>query len=127
MKDICGNEIKAGDMVHVWWDTPDGPGGKMDYLCTACRTRGRGIKFVTDDGHTLNTEELVERGAQFAIQGSQQKARAEKPAPTDAVQMDELEMISKLRERGWYGTIYKKTLGFSTFRIEMPELMQLNK
>lgn len=22
MKDICGNEVRAGDLVHVWWDIP---------------------------------------------------------------------------------------------------------
>lgn len=122
MKDVCGNEIKAGHMVHVWWDTPDGPGGKMDYLCTVCRTRGRGIKFVTDDGQTLNTEDLVERGAQFAIQGSVMQAKTEvRQAASQTVGTEELEMIGKLRELGWYGTLLKKTMNHSTFRIEMPE------
>ena len=121
MKDLNGIDIKAGDMVHIFGD---GEGGTFDYLCTVCRTRGRGIKFVTDDGHALNTEELVERGAQFVVQGGQRE-QARKQDPRDgAIGMDELEMISFLRERGWYGTIYKKTMNQSTFRIEMPELVE---
>ena len=120
MKDVRGNEIKAGHIVHIWWDTPDGPGGKMDYLSTTCRTRGRGIKFVTDDGYTLNTDDLLERGAQFAIQGGTMQEKAER-RQAESVGTEELEMIGKLRELGWYGTLLKKTMNHSTFRIEMPE------
>lgn len=116
MKDICGNEIQAGDSVHIWW--PDN-----DYLCTVVRTRGRGIKFVTDDEKTLTTEYLSEHNAQIAIQGSQQKAKKEnKVEVADSVTTEELEMIGKLRELGWYGTMFKKTMLLSTFKIEMPEI-----
>lgn len=116
MKDICGNEVKAGDMVHVWWEG-------NDHLCTAVRTRGRGIKLVTDDEKVFTTDYLSECNAQIAIQGSQRK-NDKKAATThdDAVTTEELDMLSKLRDRGWYGTLYKKTLLLSTFRIEMPEL-----
>lgn len=123
MKDICGNDIRAGHMVHIWWESPDGSNG--DHICTVVRTRGRGIKFVTDDGHTLDTEELVEKGAQFAIQGSIMQAKEEKRrGPGREIGTDELDMIGKLRELGWYGTIYKKAMNQSTFRIEMPEMIE---
>jgi len=115
MKDICGNEIKAGDICHIWW--PDN-----DCICTAVRTRGRGIKFVTDDEKTLTTDFLIEHEAQVAIQGSQQRAKKDDQAVAGGVTTDELEMIEKLRKLGWYGTLYKKSLLLSTFRIEMPEL-----
>ena len=116
MKDICGNEIQAGDIVHIWWP-------ENDYLCTVVRTRGRGIKFVTDDEKTLTTEYIAEHNAQIAIQGSQQKARKEeKGGVPDSITPDELEMIRKLRELGWYGAVFKKTLLLSTLKIEMPEI-----
>lgn len=127
IRDICGNEIRAGHMVHIWWESPDGSNG--DHICTVVRTRGRGIKFVTDDGHTLNTEELVEKGANFAIQGSVMQAKIDKKREREArsgreIGTDELDMIGKLRELGWYGTIYKKAMNQSTFRIEMPEMIE---
>ena len=116
MKDICGNEIQAGNMVHIWW--PDN-----DYLCTVVRTRGRGIKFVSDDGREFTKEYLEEHDAQIAIQGSQQQAKAAKNTTTDGIiTTDELDMINKLREAGWYGSLFKKAMGLSTFKIEMPEL-----
>ena len=42
-------------------------------------------------------------------------------AASQTVGTEELEMIGKLRELGWYGTLLKKTMNHSTFRIEMPE------
>lgn len=111
MKDICGKEIAAGDICHVWW--PDN-----DYLCTVVRTRGRGIKFVTDDDKTFTSDFLVEHEAQIAVQGG----RAQKKKVSEAVTTEELEMIGKLRELGWYGTLYKRSILLSNFRIEMPEL-----
>ena len=81
------------------------------------RTRGRGIKFVTDDDKTFTSDFLVEHEAQIAVQGGSQKK-----ITSDAVTTEELEMIGKLRELGWYGTLYKKSILLSNFRIEMPEL-----
>ena len=124
MKDICDNEIKAGQMVHIWWAIPGQDEYSDDILCTVVRTRGRGIKFVSDDGREFTKEQLEERNAQIAIQGSQQIAKEEQaPLRSEpAVTPEELLMISKLRDNGWYGTLYKKTMKLSTFRIEMPEL-----
>ena len=126
MKDICGNEIKAGQMVHVWWPKFAGAAENYDFLCTVVRTRGRGIKFVADDGQEFTTDYLSGIQAQIAIQGSQQQAKedAKKTAGASGgtITMDELQMITRLREMGWYGTLYKKTIQLSTVRFEMPEL-----
>ena len=124
MKDICNNEIQAGDMVHVWWSNPDDPEDTNDFLCTVVRTRGRGIKFITDDGKELTKEYLEEHDAQIAIQGSQRRAEKDSGKPTSgpSITTDELEMINKLRDAGWYGTLFKKAMSLSTFKIEMPEL-----
>jgi len=126
MKDIRGNEIKAGDIVHVWWVNPELPEETNDVICTVVRTRGRGIKFITDDGHTLTSDFLVERNAQIAIQGGRQAEEAEKKeekaAPTRSVTKEELDMIEHLRGMGWYGTLYKRTAQHLTFHIDMPEL-----
>lgn len=126
MKDICGNEIQAGDSVHIWWDTPSMDGSEAthhDYLCTVVRTRGRGIKFVTDDEKTLTSDYLVENNAKISIQGSRQRAKKEEQVGfSDSVTPEELEMIGKLRGLGWYGSLFKKTLLLSTLKIEMPEV-----
>lgn len=125
MKDVCGNEIKAGQMVHVWWPQGAGSAENYDFLCTVVRTRGRGIKFVADDGQEFTVDYLTKIDAQIAIQGSQQQAREErrvKMRDAGEVTMDEIGMITRLRELGWYGTLYKHTVQLSTVRFDMPEL-----
>ena len=123
MKDICGNEIKTGQTVHIWWPKFAGAKENYDFLCTVVRTRGRGIKFVADDGKEFTSDYLSEIQAQIAIQGSQQQAKEDtRTQKADNITMDELKMITLLREMGWYGTLYKKTLQLSTVRFDMPEL-----
>lgn len=125
MKDICGNEIKAGQMVHVWWPKFAGAAENYDFLCAVVRTRGRGIKFVADDGQEFTTDYLSGIQASIAIQGSQQQAKEEERGRSlggGDITMEELQMITRLREMGWYGSLYKKTAQLSTVKFEMPEL-----
>ena len=123
MKDVCGNEIKAGQMVHVWWPKFAGAKENYDLLCTVVRTRGRGIKFISDDGKEYTTEYLTGIQANIAIQGSQQQAKEEKKeTELGQITMEELDMITRLRSMGWYGGLYKKTSNSTTVRFEMPEL-----
>ena len=122
MKDIRGLEIKAGQMVHVWW--PGGSDEEHDILCTVVRTRGRGIKFISDNGKEFTTDQISQiPNVSIAIQGgAQQEEEEKKRASSKVVTLEELDMINKLRDLGWYGNLYKKTSNLSTFRIDMPEL-----
>lgn len=110
------------------WFTSGGPqfaGAKenYDFLCTVVRTRGRGIKFVADDGQEFTSEYLTKIQASIAIQGSQQEEKRSKAVVgTEDITMDEINMIMKLRGLGWYGGLYKKTAQMSTVRFDMPEL-----
>lgn len=124
MKDVCGNEVKAGQMVHIWWPKFAGAEENYDFLCTVVRTRGRGIKFVADDGQEFTSEYLTKIQASIAIQGSQQeeKRATASVVGTEDITMEEINMIMKLRKLGWYGGLYKKTAQMSTVRFDMPEL-----
>lgn len=122
MKDVRDVEIKAGDIVHLWWPKFAGAEENYDFLCTVVRTRGRGIKFVADDGQTFTTEYLTRIQANIAIQGGSNEEKRESVQTKGVVTIEELDMIGKLRKMGWYGGLYKKTANLSTVRIDMPEL-----
>ena len=122
MKDVRGVEVKAGDIVHLWWPKFAGAEENYDFLCTVVRTRGRGIKFVADDGQTFTTEYLTKIQANIAIQGGSNEEKRTSVGAKSSVTIEELDMINKLREMGWYGNLYKKTVNLSTVRIDMPEL-----
>ena len=124
MKDLRGNEIKAGDIIHVFGKLADG--SEFDAICTAVRTRGRGIKFVTDDERTLTSDYLTEIGASLVIQERVQvEESVPKGKPSHSVTQDELDMIAKLRNMGWYGSLYKRETQKSLFHIEIQSEQEL--
>lgn len=98
MQDIRGIEVKAGDICHIVAND-----GQTDILATAVRTKGRGVKFVTDDDKTLTKDDLVSMGAQVIIQTSSLPTK-----PCVQVTSEEINLIEKLQSLGWKGSLMKE-------------------
>lgn len=104
MKDVRGQEIKPGDVVHI-------TSGEVDILATAVCTRGRGIKFITDDEKQYSKAEIesLEKPI-IVIQGRPENTPAKNSQDNSEINK-ELEAISYLRTHGWTGVLSKEVNG----------------
>ena len=108
MKDVHNKEIKAGDICHIIWRNPEGP--PVDVLATAVRTRGRGIKFITDDEKSITVDELNSVEATVIITSRNSGQETEQTVKTKGgLSQEEVQIIEKLKSFGWSGTITKDT------------------
>lgn len=129
MKDIKNTEIKSGDKVHIFGNSIK-DGDSIDINAVVLNTRGRGIKFVdevTSREYTKNYIEehgfnihILEKRQIITSTGEEKKVRC-----NSNVIQDELDLIEKLKEYGWSGTIHK-TAGDTQFTIKLPEYESRN-
>lgn len=129
MKDIKNIEIKSGDKVHIFGNSIK-DGDSIDINAVVLNTRGRGIKFVdevTSREYTKNYIEehgfnihILEKRQIIPSTGEQKKVKC-----NSNVIQDELDLIEKLKEYGWSGTIHK-TADNTQFTIKLPEYESRN-
>ena len=129
MKDIKNIEIKSGDKVHIFGNSIK-DGDSIDINAIVLNTKGRGIKFVNEVTSKEYTQDYIkEHGFNVHIlekrqiipsTGEQKKVRC-----NSNVIQDELDLIEKLKEYGWSGTIHK-TAGNTQFTIKLPEYENRN-
>ena len=128
MKDIKDIEIKSGQKVHIFGKSKkdDEP---IDINCIVFNTRGRGIKFVNEVTAKEYTKDYIEEHGysvhvltDVAIPSTGEKKKIK--CSSNVIQ-DELDLIEKLKEYGWSGTIHK-TAGDTQFTIKLPEYENRN-
>ena len=129
MKDIKNIEIKSGDKVHIFGNSIK-DGDSIDINAIVLNTKGRGIKFVNEVTSKEYTQDYIkEHGFNVHIlekrqiipsTGEQKKVRC-----NSNVIQDELDLIEKLKEYGWSGTIHK-TAGNTQCTIKLPEYENRN-
>lgn len=129
MKDIKDIEIKSGDKVHIF-GTSQKDNEPLDINAVVLNTRGRGIKFVDEVTSREYTQDFVkEHGYKIHIleQRIANSSTGEKKRTVagNKVVQAELDLIEKLKEYGWYGTIYK-TADNTKFTITLPEYENRN-
>lgn len=129
MKDIKDIEIKSGDKVHIF-GTSQKDNEPLDINAVVLNTRGRGIKFVDEVTSKEYTQDFVkEHGYKVHVlkQRIVNSSTGEKKRTVtgNKVVQDELDLIEKLKEYGWYGTIYK-TADNTKFTITLPEYENKN-
>ena len=129
MKDIKNIGIKSGDKVHIFGNSIKDD-DSIDVNAIVLNTRGRCIKFVDEVTSKEYTQDYVkEHGFNVHIlekrqilpsTGEQKKVRS-----NSNVIQDELDLIEKLKQYGWSGTIYK-TADNTQFTIKLPEYENRN-
>lgn len=129
MKDIKDIEIKSGDKVHIF-GTSQKDNEPLDINAVVLNTKGRGIKFVDEVTSKEYTQDFIkEHGykVHILIQKIVNSSTGEKKRTItgNKVVQDELDLIEKLKEYGWYGTIYK-TADNTKFTITLPEYENRN-
>lgn len=129
MKDIKDIEIKSGDKVHIF-GTSQKDNEPLDINAIVLNTRGRGIKFVDEITSKEYTKDYIEEHKYLinvlesnnTISSTGEKKKIKN---NSKVVQDELDLIEKLKEYGWSGTIYK-TAGDTKFTIKLPEYESRN-
>lgn len=124
MKDIKDIEIKSGDKVHIFGKSFK-DGEEIDINCVVLNTRGRGIKFVDEITSKEYTKDYIEEHRYLinilesnnAIPSTGENKQSKRGSK---VTQEELDLIEKLKEYGWYGTI-SKTANYTQFKITLPE------
>lgn len=129
MKDIKDIEIKSGDKVHIFGESSK-DGEKIDINCVVLNTKGRGIKFVDEITSKEYTKDYIEEhGYKIHVLGQRiinsSTGEKKRTITGNKVIQDELDLIEKLKEYGWSGTIYK-TAGDTKFTIKLPEYESRN-
>lgn len=129
MKDIKDIEIKSGDKVHIF-GTSQKDNEPLDINAVVLNTRGRGIKFVDEVTSKEYTQDFIkEHGYKVHVLGQRMinSSTGEKKRTIvgNKVVQDELDLIEKLKEYGWYGTIYK-TADKTKFTITLSEYENRN-
>lgn len=129
MKDIKDIEIKSGDKVHIFGNSQK-DNEPLDINAVVLNTRGRGIKFVDEVTSKEYTQDFIkEHGYKVHVlmQRMINSSTGEKKRTItgNKVVQDELDLIEKLKEYGWYGTIYK-TADNTKFTITLPEYESRN-
>lgn len=129
MKDIKDIEIKSGDKVHIF-GTSQKDNGSLDTNAIVLSTRGRGIKFFDEiTSREYSQDYIKEHGYKVHIleQRIVNSSTGEKKRTVikNKVVQDELDLIEKLKEYGWSGTICK-TAGDTKFTIKLPEYENRN-
>ena len=129
MKDIKDIEIKSGDKVHIFGNSIK-DGDSIDINAIVLNTRGRGIKFVDEVTAKEYTQDYIKEHG-FSIHILEQRMIASSTGKKTQIKsnstviQDELDLIEKLKEYGWSGTIYK-TAGDTKFTIKLPEYENRN-
>ena len=129
MKDVKDIEIKSGDKVHIFGNSIK-DGDSIDINAIVINTRGRGIKFVDEVTSKEYTQEFIkEHGYVINILEQRPDIRStgkktQIKSNSNVIQ-DELDLIEKLKEYGWSGTIYK-TAKDTKFTIKLPEYENRN-
>lgn len=129
MKDIKDIEIKSGDKVHIF-GTSQKDNEPLDINAIVLNTRGRGIKFVDEITSKEYTKDYIEEHKYLinVLESSNtisSTGEKKKIKNNSKVVQDELDLIEKLKEYGWSGTIYK-TAGDTKFTIKLPEYESRN-
>ena len=129
MKDIKNIEIKSGDKVHIFGNSIK-DGDSIDINAVIVNTRGRGIKFVDEVTSKEYTQDYIkEHGFNVHILEKRQiipsTGEQNRIKCNSNVIQDELDLIEKLKEYGWSGTIHK-TAGDTQFTIKLPEYESKN-
>lgn len=131
MKDIKDIEIKSGDKVHIF-GTSQKDNEPLDINAVVLNTRGRGIKFVDEVTSKEYTQDFVKEHGykvhvleQRMVNLSPSTGVKKRTITGNKVVQDELDLIEKLKEYGWYGTIYK-TADNTKFTITLPEYENKN-
>ena len=129
MKDIKDIEIKSGDKVHIFGNSIK-DGDSIDINAVVLNTRGRGIKFVDEVTAKEYAQDYIKEHG-FSIHILEQKTivpstgkKTQNRSNSNVIQ-DELDLIEKLKEYGWSGTIHK-TAGDTQFTIKLPEYENRN-
>lgn len=129
MKDIKDIEIKSGDKVHIF-GTSQKDNEPLDINAVVLNTRGRGIKFVDEVTSKEYTQDFVKEHG-YKVHVLEQRivnpstGLKKRTVTGNKVVQDELDLIEKLKEYGWYGTIYK-TADNTKFTITLPEYENRN-
>ena len=124
MKDIKDIEIKSGDKVHIF-GTSQKDNESLDINAVVLNTRGRGIKFVDEVTSKEYTQDYIKEHG-YKVHVLEQKTIISSTGETkqskrgSKVTQEELDLIEKLKEYGWYGTI-SKTANYTQFKITLPE------
>lgn len=129
MKDIKDIDIKSGDKVHIFGNSIK-DGDSIDINAIVLNTRGRGIKFVDEVTAKEYAQDYIKEHG-FSIHILEQKTivpstgkKTQIKSNSNVIQ-DELDLIEKLKQYGWSGTIYKTT-GDTKFTIKLPEYENRN-
>lgn len=129
MKDIKDIDIKSGDKVHIFGESQK-DGYPIDVNAIVLNGRGRSIKFIDEVTTKEYTSDFIKEHGykihileQRTIVPSTGKKTQNKSNST--VIQDELDLIEKLKEYGWSGTIHK-TAGDTQFTIKLPEYENRN-
>lgn len=124
MKDIKNTEIKSGDKVHIFGNSIK-DGDSIDINAIVLNTRGRGIKFIDEVTSKEYTQDYIKEHG-YVINILEQKLdipstgkKSQIKSNSNVIQ-DELDLIEKLKQYGWSGTVYK-TAGYTKFTIKFPE------
>lgn len=129
MKDIKDIDIKSGDKVHIFGNSIK-DGDSIDINAVVLNTRGRGIKFVDEVTTKEYTQDYIKEHG-FSIHILEQRTITPSTGKKTQIKsnynviQDELDLIEKLKEYGWSGTIHK-TAGDTQFTIKLPEYENRN-
>lgn len=124
MKDLKNIDIKSGDRVHIFGNSIK-DGDSIDINAVVLNTRGRGIKFVDEVTSKEYTQDFIKEH-EYIVNILEQKlnipstGKKTQIKSNSSVIQDELDLIEKLKEYGWSGTIYK-TAKDTKFTIKLPE------
>lgn len=129
MKDIKNKKIESGDRVHIFGISIKNS-EIIDIYAIVLNTRIEGIKFIDEvtlkvyaldyiKEHGFNVH-ILEKRQIIPSTGKEKKVRC-----NSNVIQDELDLIEKLKEYGWSGTIHK-TAGDTQFTIKLPEYESKN-
>lgn len=129
MKDIKDIEIKSGDKVHIFGNSLK-DNESLDINAVVLATRGRGIKFINEITSKEYTQDYIKEHG-YKVHILEQKTIISSTGETkqskrgSKVTQEELDLIEKLKEYGWYGTI-SKTANDTQFKITLPEYESRN-
>lgn len=129
MKDLKDIEIKSGDKVHIFGESQK-DGYPIDVNAIVLNGRGRSIKFIDEVTTKEYTSDYIKEHG-YKIHILEQRTivpstgkKTQNKSNSNVIQ-DELDLIEKLKEYGWSGTIYK-TAGDTKFTIKLPEYENRN-
>ena len=124
MKDLKDIDIKSGDKVHIFGNSIKDD-NSIDINAIVLNTRGRGIKFVDEVTSKEYTQDFIKEHG-YVINILEQRSNVPSTGKKTQIKsnsnviQDELDLIEKLKEYGWSGTIYK-TAKDTKFTIKLPE------